>query len=190
MGTSPDPRGGGWQWVSLEDERGGVGGVKATEGVVWHSPGTGLSHQKLVLQKCPSRVMTCPLPLPLVSHRSPFSWGAQLFLPVPAARYDADDQLKALPALGAVLSPGLPGRGGWQRGPEMPGECKAGRTQRRSLGKQTPPAWCQTRPVLSLTALSISAGSQGGSWLSVLPAARSAVVWGCLLRGGHSTVTG
>lgn len=56
--------------------------------------------------------VTCPLPLPLVSHRSPFSWGAQLSLPVPAARYDADEQLKALPASGAVLSPGLPGRGG------------------------------------------------------------------------------
>lgn len=72
----------------------------------------------------------------------------------------------------------------------MPGECKAGRTQRRSLGKQMPPAWCQTRPVLLLTAPSISAGSRGGSWPSVLPAARCAVVWGCLLRGGHSTVTG
>lgn len=96
----------------------------------------------------------------------------------------------ALPALGAELSPGLAGRVGWRRGPEVLGECKAGRTQRRSLGKQTPPAWCKTRPALSLTALNISAGSQVGSWPSVLPAARSAVVWRCLLQGGRSTVTG
>lgn len=41
--------------MSLEGERGGVGGVKAAEGVVWRSPGSGLCHQKLVLQKCCSK---------------------------------------------------------------------------------------------------------------------------------------
>lgn len=31
------------------------GGVKAAERVAWPSPGSGLSHQKLVLQKCRSK---------------------------------------------------------------------------------------------------------------------------------------
>lgn len=61
-----------------------------------HSLGIGLSCQKLLLQKCPSKVTTSHLPVTLISHRSPFSWGAQLFVPVPAARYDADTQLEAL----------------------------------------------------------------------------------------------